>query len=63
MSRISVVTSCYNVKNYITKAINSVISSTFTDWDYVIVDDGSTNNLTKIILDYVKKELHLRLIQ
>lgn len=63
MSKISIVTPCYNAENYIAKAIDSVIASTFTDWDYVIVDDGSSDNSAEIVLDYVKKDPRVRLIQ
>ncbi|RUS95012.1 hypothetical protein DSM106972_091720 [Dulcicalothrix desertica PCC 7102] len=63
MSKISIITSCYNAEKYIAKAIESVIASTFIDWDYVIVDDGSTDNSAEAILDYVKKEPRLRFIQ
>ncbi|MBW4507957.1 MAG: glycosyltransferase family 2 protein [Scytonematopsis contorta HA4267-MV1] len=63
MSKISIVSSIYNAEKYIARAIESVIASSFTDWDYVIVDDGSTDNSTEIILDYVKKEPRLQLIK
>lgn len=61
--KISIITPCYNAEKYIAKAMDSVIASTFTDWEYVIVDDGSTDNSAKIISDYAKKEPRLRLIQ
>ncbi|MBO3458682.1 glycosyltransferase [Aetokthonos hydrillicola Thurmond2011] len=63
MSKISIVTPCYNTEKYIAKAIDSVIASTFTDWDYVIVDDGSTDKSLEIILNYVKEDPRLQLIK
>jgi len=63
MPKISIITPCYNSEKYIAKAIDSVIASTFTDWEHIIIDDGSTDKSAEIILDYVKKEPRLRLIK
>lgn len=63
MTKISIITPCYNQEKYIAKTIDSVIASTFTDWDYVIVDDGSTDKSAEIILAYAKKEPRLQLIK
>ncbi|MDF5724774.1 MAG: glycosyltransferase family 2 protein [Rhizonema sp. PD37] len=63
MSKISIICTCYNTEKYISKAIDSVIASTFKDWDCVIVDDGSTDQSTEIISEYLKKESRLQLIK
>lgn len=63
MPKISIITPCYNAEKYIAKAIDSVIDSTFTDWEHIIVDDGSTDNSAEIILNYLNKEPRLRLIK
>jgi glycosyltransferase involved in cell wall biosynthesis len=62
-TKISIITPCYNAERYIAKAIDSVIASTFTEWEYIIVDDGSTDNSAEVILSYAKKEPRLRFIQ
>jgi glycosyltransferase involved in cell wall biosynthesis len=50
--RVSVITCSYNHANFVRKTIESVISQTFTNWEYIIVDDQSTDNSLEIIKSY-----------
>ena len=45
MCKISIVMPVYNKEKYIKNAIESVISQTFKDWELIIIDDGSVDNL------------------
>ncbi|HLG89856.1 MAG TPA: glycosyltransferase [Alphaproteobacteria bacterium] len=47
--KVSVITAVYNAENFITKTLNSIISQTFTDFEYILIDDASTDNSAAII--------------
>lgn len=49
---VSVIVPCYNRANLIETAIASVQSQTFQDWELVVVDDGSSDNLREVLLRY-----------
>lgn len=46
----------YNASNYIREAIESVLSQTFSEWELIIIDDGSTDDTAEIIKEYLKKD-------
>ena len=45
---ISIITAYYNCKDYIMQTFNSVLNQTFPYWEWVIVNDGSTEEGTEI---------------
>ncbi len=50
---ISVIMPVYNTKeSYLTKAIESVLSQTLSDFEFIIVNDGSTTDVEEVILSY-----------
>jgi len=54
--RISVVTSAYNSEPYIAKAIESILSQTFEDFEFILVDDCSKDRTWEIILSYASQD-------
>ena len=61
MPKISVIMSAYNAEKYIKEAINSVLNQTFKDFEFIIINDGSTDSTKNIILSY--KDSRIRLIE
>ncbi len=55
MIKLSVIIPCYNVEEYLSKCIDSVIDNKLDDIEIVLVNDGSKDNTLKIIKEYKKK--------
>ncbi len=52
MPEISIITPCYNASKFIEETIKSVLSQTFTDWEWIITDDQSTDDSLEILKKY-----------
>ncbi|KAE8177957.1 glycosyltransferase family 2 protein [Photobacterium carnosum] len=59
---VSVIMPCYNVADFIEKAIESIFNQTYKNIELVCVDDGSTDNTAEIIKKYIGK-YNIRIIQ
>lgn len=51
MPEVSIITPCYNSAKFLQETIDSVLNQTFTDWEWLITDDQSTDNSVEIIRD------------
>ena len=49
--RLSVVTTVYNGEPYFDRAVPSILSQTYEDFEYIIVDDGSTDRTPEFLGD------------
>jgi len=58
---VSVLMSTYNGAVYLRQAINSILNQTFTDFEFIIVDDNSTDNSGEILRSY--NDPRIRIIQ
>lgn len=59
---VSVVMSVFNGEKYIREALESVLSQSFENFEFIIIDDGSTDLSLPIIKDYASKDQRIILI-
>lgn len=52
MPKVSVIMSAFNEEKTIARAVESILNQTFGDFEFIIVNDGSTDNTMKIIKGY-----------
>ncbi len=60
--KVSVLVSVYNGAKYLREAMDSVLAQTFTDFEFLIVDDCSNDNSPAILKEYADKDKRLRVI-
>lgn len=58
---VSVLMTAYNREKYIAEAIKSVLASTYTNFELIVVDDGSTDNTVEIIRYYLDSDKRVQL--
>jgi glycosyltransferase involved in cell wall biosynthesis len=59
MPRVSVVMSVYNAERYVEEAIESILGQTFRDFEFIIVDDGSTDTTSEILHNFDDERIML----
>ncbi len=59
---LSVVIPVYNVASYLRECLDSVRAQTFTDWEAICVDDGSTDGSAAILEDYAAQDARFRIV-
>lgn len=58
--KISVIVPVYNVEKYLRRCIESILSQTFTDFEVLLIDDGSNDRSGEICDEYAKKDGRIR---
>jgi len=53
---ISIIIPVYNGEKYLAETIDSVIKQTYTNWELLIVNDGSTDNTKKVIQSFLSSK-------
>lgn len=59
---ISIIIPIYNREKYIDKCIESILAQTYTDWELILVDDGSTDSSGEIAESYAKDNERISVI-
>lgn len=60
--KFSIIIPVYNVEEYLRACLDSVLAQTFSDWEAVCVNDGSTDGSLSVLEEYEKKDHRLRII-
>lgn len=59
---VSVLMPVYNAERYVAQAVESILSQTFENFEFVILDDGSKDASLKILKEYAAKDRRIHLI-
>ena len=59
---ITIITPVYNSKQYLTQSINSILNQTYSDFELILVDDGSTDGSSQLCDDYAARDKRIKVI-
>lgn len=59
---VTVLMSCYNASRWLDQSIKSVLEQTFSDFEFIVIDDGSTDNTLEIIQRFAEQDTRLVVI-
>jgi len=60
---VSIVMPTFNRESYLNRSISSVLKQTYSDWELVIVDDGSTDNTFQLVNRFISKYENIRYVK
>lgn len=58
--KISIIVPVYKVEKYLRRCLDSILAQTFSDWECILIDDGSPDDSGKICDEYVEKDERFR---
>ena len=61
-SLISIIIPVYNTESYLSKCLDSIIGQTYTNWEAILVNDGSLDNCGKICDEYAAKDNRFKVL-
>lgn len=61
-NKISIITPLYNGERFVGKTIESVLSQTYTDWEMIVINDGSKDSGPQIVEEYCQRDERIKLI-
>ena len=59
---VSIIIPVYNVKPYLKRCVESVLNQSYTDFETILVDDGSTDGSSAICDEYLERDTRIRVI-
>lgn len=61
MIKISIILPCYNVSQYIRRCLDSILLQDFDDFEIIIINDGSTDDLIDVCRSYIEDDERIKL--
>jgi len=62
MPSLSVLMPAYNAERYVAEAISSILDQSFRDFEFIIIDDGSTDRTLEIIEAFAGRDSRIRVV-
>ncbi len=62
MCRVSVIVPVYQVEAYLPACLDSILAQTFSDFELILVDDGTRDGCPAIMRDYAQRDARIRLL-
>ena len=62
MFQLTVITPVYNSKNFLIQSLHSILSQTFTDFELIIIDDGSTDGSSELCDQIASQDQRIRVV-
>lgn len=62
MAELSIIVPIYNVEKYLERCIDSILAQTYTDFELILVNDGSPDRCFEIMEQYAKKDSRIVII-
>ena len=60
-AKVSVILACRNEERYLAECLDSVLAQTLSDWELLVVDDGSTDRTREILKAYAARDSRIRM--
>jgi glycosyltransferase involved in cell wall biosynthesis len=60
---VSIIVTCYNYGRFLPDALNSIRAQSFSDWECIIVDDGSTDNSAAVAMSFAQNDARFAVVQ
>lgn len=63
MCRVSVIVPVYQVEQYLPRCLDSILAQTFTDYELILVNDGTKDDCPRIMREYAQKDKRIRIVE
>ena len=61
--KVSVIVPCYNQAQFLAEALDSVLAQIYSNWECIVVNDGSTDNVDEVVASYLEKDSRFKYLK